>query len=78
MLLYGHDLSKAVHAFEFLCSEADKDPAIRVQVENSYRRNEKLKRSCLKTFTGVGGKELVERLARLDHQRLVDGIQGNL
>lgn len=78
MLLYGHDLTKAVHAFEFLRSEADKDPAIRVRVENNYRRIEKLKRRRLKTFTGVGGKELVARLARLGHQRLVDAIHGNL
>ena len=78
LLLYCHDLSRAIDALEFLCSEAESDPAIRAQVENSYHRIAELKRRYLTDFTGVAEKELVARLAKLDHQRMVDEIQGNL
>ena len=78
VLLYCHDLSRAVDALEFLCSEAESDPAIRAQVENSYHRITELKRRYLTGFTGVAEKELVARLAKLDHQRMVDEIQGDL
>lgn len=78
VLLYGHDLIKAVNAFEFLCGEAEADPAVRAQVDKSYGRITKLKRQSLKQFVGVSATELVERLAQLDHQRLISEIQGNL
>jgi hypothetical protein len=78
VLLYCHDLSRAIDAFEFLCAEAEREPAVGAQVEDRYRRIAKLKRRYLKTFTGVTLDELVKRLVQLDHQRIIDQIQGNL
>jgi beta-N-acetylhexosaminidase len=78
VLLFCHELSRAVGAFEFLCSEAERDPSVRAQVENSYRRITELKRGWLKGFSGVSDDELEERLKRSDHQQLVAAVQGNL
>jgi beta-N-acetylhexosaminidase len=77
VLLYGHELGKAVRAFEFLNAEAAKDRALRRQVEESYRKIIKLKGRSLKAFTGVTDEPIGPRLIRLGHQRLVDAIYGN-
>ncbi|HEY2921670.1 MAG TPA: beta-N-acetylhexosaminidase [Candidatus Binatia bacterium] len=77
-LLYCHDLHRAMAAFEFVCGEAERDPSVRAQVENSYRRIAELKHRRLKGFTGVLDDELTGRLQQSDHQRLVDAVQGNL
>ena len=78
VLLYGHDLPRAVRAFEFLCNKAEKDAAVRGHVENSYRRILKLKQRTLKSFTGSPEAQLVEALTKLDHKRILDQIHGNL
>lgn len=78
VMLFGHELSRAIHASDFLCVEFEKDAAVRAQVEVSYNRIAKLKRAFLKRFTGVQAGQLGKRLARLNHQRIVDEIQGNL
>ncbi|HEY3168537.1 MAG TPA: beta-N-acetylhexosaminidase [Candidatus Binatia bacterium] len=78
VLLFCHEPSRAVGAFEFLCCEAERDPSVRAQVENSYRRITELKRCWLKSFSGVSDDELEERLKRSDHQQLVAAVQGNL
>jgi beta-N-acetylhexosaminidase len=78
VVLYCHELPRAIRACEFLCDEAARDAAVRAQVEKSYERITRLKRSCLKTFTGVAERELEERLARLDHRRIAGEIQGSL
>jgi beta-N-acetylhexosaminidase len=75
VLLYGHNLTGAVKAFELLCSEAERYAEIRAQVENSYQRIANLKRRRVKIFTGVAGNELAERLAHLNHQQIVGEIQ---
>jgi beta-N-acetylhexosaminidase len=77
-LLYCHDLHRAMAAFEFVCSEAERDPSVRAQVENGYRRIAELKHRRLKGFTGVLDDELTGRLQQSNHQRLVDEVQGNL
>ena len=74
VFLFCHDLSKAVEAGKFLCAEAERDPAVRAQVENSYRRIGALKERYLKTFTGVAANELEERLRQLNHWRVVEEI----
>ena len=74
VMLYCHDLPGAVNALEFLCSEAERNPAVRAQVENSYHRITELKQRYLKRFTGIEEKELAKRLARLDHRRIVNEI----
>jgi beta-N-acetylhexosaminidase len=78
VILCCHDLSKAVHGFDFLCVEAEKSPAIRAHVESSHRRISRLKQRRLNAFTGVGANQLVKRLTYLDHQRIVDEIHGSL
>jgi beta-N-acetylhexosaminidase len=78
VMLFCHELPRAIHAFDFLCSEFEKDASVRSQVENSYNRIIKLKQSCFKKFTGVRADQLEKRLTRMNHQRIVDEIQGNL
>jgi beta-N-acetylhexosaminidase len=78
VMLFCYDLSRAIHAFEFLCSEFEKDGTIRARVEKSYKRIIKLKQGFLKDFTGAKAEQLGKRLARLNHQRIVDEIQGSL
>jgi beta-N-acetylhexosaminidase len=78
MMLFCHELPRAIHAFDFLCAEFEKDATVRAQVENSYKRITKLKHDFLKRFTGDTADQLKKRLARLNHQRIVDEIQGSL
>jgi len=78
VMLFCHELPRAIRAFDFLCSEFEKDATVRSQVENSYNRIIKLKQGCLKGFTGIKAAQLEKRLARMNHQRIVDEIQGNL
>jgi beta-N-acetylhexosaminidase len=78
VLLYGHELPRAMRAFEFLCSEAERDPAVRARVENSHRRIMQVKELFLRHFSGLPETKVVGELAKLHHQRIVDEIQGNL
>ena len=78
VMLFCHELPRAIDAFESLCSEVEKDATIRSQVENSYKRIIRLKQTCLTKFTGIRADELEKRLARMNHQGIVDEIQGNL
>ena len=78
VLLYCHELPRAVRAFEFVCAAAEKQPAVRARVEESYRRITQLKNGRLRAFTGADETELAKRLAALDHQRLVEEIHGSL
>jgi beta-N-acetylhexosaminidase len=78
VMLFCHDLPRAIHAFEFLCSECDKDATVRSRVEKSYKRITQLKQAFLEGFTGVEADQLEKRLARLNHQGIVDEIQGSL
>jgi beta-N-acetylhexosaminidase len=78
VLLFCHDLPKAIEVLEFLSDEAEKDPALRAQIEKSYRRIIDLKRRYLKGFTGASDNKIVAQLKTMDHQRLVDEIHGSL
>jgi beta-N-acetylhexosaminidase len=77
-LLFCHDLPKAVEACEFLCAEAEKEPALRVRVEKSYRRIMELKRRYLKSFTALADDEIIPRLKAMNHQRIIDELYGSL
>lgn len=77
-MLFCHELPRAIRAFNFLCSEFEKDVTVRLQVENSYNRITKLKQDFLKGFAGVSADELEERVGLWNHQAIVDEIQGNL
>ncbi len=78
VLLFCHELPRAMRVHEFLCAEVERDAAVRARVEESYRRITQLKTRRLRAFTGVDETELSKRLALLDHQRIVDEIQGSL
>jgi beta-N-acetylhexosaminidase len=71
VLLFCHELEKAIQACEFLCNEAEKDPVLRARVEDSFRRTTELKRRNVKNFTGVAENEIAARLVELDHRRWV-------
>ena len=49
----------------FSARKAEKDAALRARADESCARIARLKRSSLKSFTGVIEKEIVERLANL-------------
>ena len=78
ILLYCHELPRAVRAFEFVCAEAEKHPAVRARVEENYRRITHLKNGRLRAFTGGDETQIAKRLALLDHRRIVEEIQGSL
>jgi len=78
VLLFCHDLTKAIDVFECLCALAENDPALRARIETSFRRITGLKRRFLATFTGFSGGESLVRLKAMNHQRFVDRIYGNL
>ena len=71
IMLYCHDIEKAITAFELLLNEAQRDPFVRARVEASHRRIGELKRRYLKHFTGVSEDEISMRLAALDNRQLV-------
>lgn len=78
VLLYSHPLPSVIPVFEFLYNLAESDPMIRDRVKNSYRRILKLKRRYLKSFSGIPENDIVGRLARLNHKRIVEQIHGSL
>jgi beta-N-acetylhexosaminidase len=78
VLLFCHELPRAIAAFESLCDQAAKDPALRARVETSTRRIGELKRRYLKMFSGAADNELESKLKRLDHQRIVEELHGSL
>ena len=78
VFLYCHELPRAVRAFEILCAEAERHPALRARVEESYRRLTQLKNRWLRAFTGADETEILARLARLNHQSIVEEIHGSL
>ncbi|HWH80177.1 MAG TPA: beta-N-acetylhexosaminidase [Candidatus Binatus sp.] len=78
VLLFCHESERAIEAFEFLCNEAERDPALRAHIENSYRRIAELKQQYLINFTGAKETEIEAQLVELSHQRLIDELQGNL
>ena len=78
MLLFCHELPRAVQACEFLCAESARDPRLRARVDESHARVTRLKRSSLKSFTGVSEGKILQQLARLDHQRIAAELYGTL
>ncbi|MDP2604847.1 MAG: beta-N-acetylhexosaminidase [Deltaproteobacteria bacterium] len=78
VLLFCHELPRAMSVHEFLCTEAERDAAVRARVEESYRRITQLKNGWLRVFTGGDETEIAKRLASLDHRRIVEEIHGSL
>jgi beta-N-acetylhexosaminidase len=78
VFMYCHDQSNALGALEFIIREVEKEPSLRARVEKSYSRIKSLKSRYLRNFTGVAEHELAPTLAQLEHQLIVDEIQGSL
>ena len=78
MMLFCHDMGKAVQALESLCAEAERDPALRARIEASQRRIDALKQRWLQSFKGVAGNLLADRLRKLNHRSIVEEIHGSL
>jgi beta-N-acetylhexosaminidase len=78
MLLYCHDLSKAIAAFAILCREAQGDSQLRTSIDTSYARIIAVKHRYSLTGQGMEGGKIVGQLARFNHGRLIDEIYGSL
>jgi len=78
MLLFCHDMAQAAEVVEFLCSEAERTPALRDRIDNAERRIHRLKEEHLKEFRGAAEGELEERLKNLDHGKQVEAFYGSL
>jgi len=74
VLLFCHEIDKAVAALEFLCAEAERDATMRARIEESYRRVTELKRRSVNRFTGVAEKEITARLEEFNHRKLLDAL----
>jgi beta-N-acetylhexosaminidase len=77
VVLYCHDLAKAVYIFELLCREAGHDSELRAKIDESYARIDKLKTRCLRQRRRLPDSELLERLIALNHRKLVDEVHGS-
>jgi beta-N-acetylhexosaminidase len=77
VLLYCHDLAKAVGIFELLCRKARQDGHLRAKINESCVRIGKLKKRCLKEHRGVPDNQVVERLLALNHRKLIDEVHGS-
>ena len=77
VLLYCHDLAKAVGIFELLCREARDDSELRAKIEESCARIDKLKTRCFRQRRRLPASELLGRLIALDHRKLIDEVHGS-
>jgi beta-N-acetylhexosaminidase len=78
VLLYGHDLARAVQAFERLTKWSETERTLRARVETSCRRIRALKRRFLQSFTAAPPSELSLRLAELKNGQLCRDVQESL
>ena len=78
VLTYCHDLEKAVRIFEFLCREASRDNDLRARIGESYGRLNELKGLKLRPKKKIPDAELLDRLSRWPHSKLVEEIHGSL
>ena len=78
VLLFCHELDRAIDAFEFLCAQAENDPVLREKIEASFRRISGLKRRFLRGFTGLRREDIFARLTALNHRRMVERAYGSL
>ena len=78
ILMYCHDLAKAIRIFDLLSREAARDNILRARTAESYRRIRKLKKLKLHSRKNIPEAELLNQLSRLAHSELVDEIHGSL
>jgi beta-N-acetylhexosaminidase len=78
VVLFCHDLAKAIAVFDTLCALAGNDPALRAKIEASYQRVSALKRRFLASFTGLADGERVARLRAMNHHHITNRLYGSL
>jgi beta-N-acetylhexosaminidase len=78
ILMFCHHVENAARAFEFLCRKAEREERSRMRIEQSYARITRLKRSYLKSFTGISGERFKKSVDLEKHKKLAAAIQGSL
>ncbi|MGH9821407.1 MAG: beta-N-acetylhexosaminidase [Pyrinomonadaceae bacterium] len=78
VLIYCHDMAKAIRIFDLFCREAKLDKALAARIAESYRRIIRLKKLYLGKCKDITEAKLLNELSRLNHSTLVDEIHGSL
>lgn len=78
ILVFCHGKEGPAQAFDVLCREAEKSPAIRARVDESCGRIERLKKLDFTSLRQASGARLGERIGPAGHRRIVETIYGNL
>lgn len=78
VLLCGHELANAIRVFEFLGRTARSYQAFQARIAASHRRIRTLKGRFLQQRPEIAPSELPDRLARFEHERLIEEIYGSL
>jgi beta-N-acetylhexosaminidase len=78
VLMYCHDLEKAVRVLDFLCREASHDNRLKARIGDSYGRITALKGRKLRPAEKSSDAELLDELSRFNHRKLVEEIHGSL
>jgi beta-glucosidase-like glycosyl hydrolase len=78
VLLFCHELVRAVEVFEALYELAENDPALRAKIDASYGRITALKQRFLVGFSGLPGAESLARLKGMHHQLFLNRLYGSL
>ncbi len=75
ILLFCHDKTSAIRAFDFLYEQAEREAQTKARIEESYQRIKRLKQHKLKTFTGVSKDLLTGQIGITGHQKLAEEIR---
>jgi beta-N-acetylhexosaminidase len=74
VLMFCHDKTSAIRAFDFLYEQAEKEAQTKARIEESNQRIQRLKQRNLKTFTGVSEDLLTGHIGITGHQKLAEEI----
>lgn len=74
VLMFCHDETSAIRAFDFLHQKSEKNAKLQERIEESYRRIQRLKQRYLKSVTVTGEDHLTEHIGITTHQRLAEEI----
>ena len=74
VLMFCHDKTSAIRAFDFLYQKSEKDAKLEERIEESHQRIKRLKQRYLKSFTGVDEDLLTEHIGITSHQKITEEI----
>lgn len=77
ILLFCHGADEPARAFDLLRREAERHPAFRARVEESWNRIRRLKKRYLKSFRAAAPREINRRIGLPSHRRLGEKIYGS-